>query len=179
MKKILTITEQDINPQAPDLETSAFYHRRASRAIVLNDQGKVALLKVNNRNYHKLPGGGIEDGEDEITALHRELLEEIGCNAVVVSEVGEIVEYRNKWQLKQTSYGYLAKQDGAQQEVAFTEHEQEEGFEVVWASSIDRAIALLEQDVPSNYDGHFIQRRDLALLRAAKQTLFSREIPDN
>ena len=104
-------------------------------------------------------------------ALERELLEEIGCHADVTREIGEIIEFRDKWQMKQISHCYLANQAGKQQASQFTQSEIEEGFEVVWASNLSAAIKLLEQDQPQNYDGLFIQRRDITFLKAAKELI--------
>jgi ADP-ribose pyrophosphatase YjhB (NUDIX family) len=177
MKLLLTLKEQDIDPSAASVNPTDFSHRRAARAVVSNDQGEIGLLKVGNHNYHKLPGGGVEAGEDMQKALRRELLEEIGYEATVTAEVGEIVEYRDKWSLKQTSNCYLAKQIGQQQPPAFTEKELDDGFEIVWAPSIDGAIVLLEQDEPANYDGQFIKRRDLAFLEAAKLLVDRPKLP--
>ncbi len=168
MKNILTIHEQDINPDAPAIETGNFRNREAARAVVSDSAGKIALLRVGLHDYHKLPGGGIDDGEDVPTALERELLEEIGCKAEVTGEVGEIIEYRDQFELKQTSYCFIAKQIGEKGEPDFTEKELREQFSIVWTDNIDTAISLLEQDQPTNYEGKFIQKRDLALLKATK-----------
>ncbi len=40
-------------------------------------------------------GRGIEEGEDNIEALKRECMEEIGCTITNVRELGVIEEYRN------------------------------------------------------------------------------------
>lgn len=174
MKHLLTIHESDIYSEKEDLGPNGFKVRHAARAVVLNQRGNVALLKANTYNYHKLPGGGVELGEDMKVALQRELLEEVGCQADITGEVGEIVEYRDKWKLRQVSHCYLAKQVGEPRPPAFTQSEIDEGFEVVWADDIARAIKLLEQDKPENYDGMFIQRRDTKLLKAAQQLLKDR-----
>jgi 8-oxo-dGTP diphosphatase len=171
MKLLLTMTEKDIHPKSDIVKSANYKTRRAARAVVKNSRNQVALLKVGSHNYHKLPGGGVEKGEDLAVALERELLEEIGCKADVAAEVGKIVEYRDRWGLEQTSYCYLAAQVGSQQPTAFTDEERAEGFKVVWADTIDAAIYLLEQDHPDNYDGLFIQLRDLTFLRVAKQLL--------
>ncbi len=171
MKRLLTIHESDIYLGKDNIDPKDFRERSAARAVVLNSNNQVALLKANTFNYHKLPGGGVEDNEDMQLALKRELLEEIGCAADVIAEVGEVVEYRDKWGLKQTSHCYLVKQVGEQQAPSFTQSEIDEGFEIIWADNIDSAIELLKQDQPQNYDGLFIQRRDTALLQAAKESI--------
>ena len=171
MKHLLAIQETDIFPEKQNLDHESFRERNAARAVVLNSKNQVALLKVNTYNYHKLPGGGVEDSEDTLLALKRELAEEIGCEAEIVADIGEIIEYRDEWGLKQISHCYVAKQVGDQQPPSFTQSEIDEGFEIVWVNDIDSAISLLEHDQPQNYDGLFIQRRDATLLRAAKELL--------
>jgi len=169
MKHLLTIHESDIFPEKENLLSENFRTRHAARAIVFNDAGEVALLKAAAYSYHKLPGGGVEANEDMELALERELLEEIGCQADVTREIGEIIEFRDKWQMKQISHCYLANQVGKQQAPQFTQSEIEEGFEIVWAPNLSAAIKLLEQDQPQNYDGLFIQRRDITFLKAAQE----------
>ena len=171
MNTILTITHQDFFPDSPRLDTDTFRIREAARAVVVDENGRVALLKVGKHSYHKLPGGGIDEGEDKIEALSREFIEEIGCDANVIAGLGAIVELRDKWELKQTSYCYLAKQFGPISEPEFTPEEIADGFSVVWVDSVDIAITLLENDRPTNYEGLFIQKRDLTLLNHALHQL--------
>lgn len=171
MKLLLTIKEQDINPESPNVDVSAFRARGASRAVLLDKDGQVYLLNVSKHGYHKLPGGGIDEGEEIIQALERELLEEVGCKAEIVAELGTVIEYRNydDGGLKQTSYCYLAKQVGDQTDSALEEGELEEGMFEVKAKSIDEAITLLTNDKPDNLEGRFIQKRDITFLNAAKE----------
>jgi 8-oxo-dGTP diphosphatase len=58
--------------------------RMSARAIIEHD-GKYLLVrqKSNSGTFWCLPGGGIEDGEDVISALERELIEETGIKPVV------------------------------------------------------------------------------------------------
>lgn len=169
MKTLAEIHHTDIVPAEANKNPKAFDHRRAARAIVFNSAGGVALLYVGKYGYHKLPGGGVEDGEDIAQALERELIEEIGCKVNVTSELGQIIEYRDLWNQKQTSECFVAQQIGAAGQPQFTAEEQSEGFEVVWAPSLDRALSLLESEHPDHYGAKFIHARDLCFLRAAGQ----------
>lgn len=51
---------------------------------------------MTKKFYHKLPGGGVEEGEDIETGLRRESFEEIGCTIEYIHELGTIEEYRNE-----------------------------------------------------------------------------------
>jgi 8-oxo-dGTP diphosphatase len=152
------------------MDGSNFNYREAARAVVL-DGMRVALLKVNKHHYFKLPGGGIEDGEDASTGLARETLEEIGCRIKVTSEVGQIVEYRDQWQLRQVSYCYVANKVGDAIPPHFTGEELADGFEIVWAPDIHAAIRLVNETKSDGYEAPFIRRRDALFLEAAKVQL--------
>ncbi|HET6746943.1 MAG TPA: NUDIX domain-containing protein [Candidatus Saccharimonadales bacterium] len=168
MKQLLTLRDEDVFTDAKNLTPDGWFTRNAARAVLFSDTGEVYLLKMSARHYHKLPGGGVNEGEPREDALYRELLEEVGCPATIESELGEIVEYRNGMQMEQHSYCYIARQSAPLGETALEEGELEEGAETVVAKNIDEAIALLENDEPTNYGGHFIRQRDLCFLREAK-----------
>lgn len=173
MKLLPTIYDSDLLERAVNTSRVGYRLRTAARAIVYDDANHIALLRVGRDNYYKLPGGGIEDGEDQKQALRRELLEEIGCEAEIIGEVGEIVQYLDQIKLKQTSYCYLAKQIGEKNKPNFTDEELEKGFEIYWANDIDEAIKLLGSS-KTNYDsGTSIVKRDLTLLVAAKSMMQS------
>ncbi|HSX31398.1 MAG TPA: NUDIX domain-containing protein [Candidatus Saccharimonadales bacterium] len=168
MHTLLTLRDSDVFPGSQNNDPSGFSLRRAARAVILNHKDQVALLKVGKWYYHKLPGGGVEASEDMQLALERELLEEVGCRAEIVQEVGEIIEFQNEASKKQISHCWLARQIGDATEPSFTSKEQREGFAVVWADDIASAIALLSHDKPTDYTGNFIRQRDLRFLEAAK-----------
>src|SRR5450830_1921296 len=99
MKIIKIIWDTDIGANFP--VPSVYRERRASRAVVFDRDGNIALLDVSKRGYHKLPGGGIDEGEDILAALNRETMEEIGCTIGNIRELGIIEEYRNNYELHQ------------------------------------------------------------------------------
>lgn len=51
--------------------------------------GKYVVLAHEQKKYkYSLSGGGVDDGEDNITAIKRELLEELNMNVEVVRSLG-------------------------------------------------------------------------------------------
>lgn len=51
--------------------------RNSARSIILRE-GRIAMIHSLKQNYYKLPGGGIEPGEDPVAAMIRETREEAG-----------------------------------------------------------------------------------------------------
>ena len=135
MEIIKIIRDADIGASFPAPAT--YRERRASRAIVFDQDGKIALLDATKKNYHKLPGGGIDEGEDVQMALDRELMEETGCSVENLRELGIIEEYRNNYELHQTSYCFLADLVGEKGTSNLEEGEIAEGFETVWVNLED------------------------------------------
>lgn len=138
--------------------------RRAVRAIVYDADHNIALLHVSNLGYYKLPGGGIEDGENVIDALKRECLEEIGCEIETEEELGMTIEFRAEHDLKQESFFYTAHVVGEKGEPSLTEVEHGMGFKTVWVS-LEEAISLGEKSRTDDYQGRFVVPRDFTVLR--------------
>jgi 8-oxo-dGTP pyrophosphatase MutT (NUDIX family) len=163
--KLMTL----LNPEnATEEEVAKYKTREAARAVVFDNDGKIALLNVSKWNYHKLPGGGIDEGESIIAALKRECREEIGCEIEVTAELGEILEYRKMFNVKQTSYCYLAKVVGEKGEPAFMLDEIDDGFKVEWVS-IEKAKSLFDSEKPLEKQGElYIVPREKIILALAE-----------
>ena len=61
--------------------------RDAARAVVLDPDDRVLLVRFEfpiTGTRWALPGGGVDPGEDHVTALRRELVEEVGLHDVEI-----------------------------------------------------------------------------------------------
>lgn len=157
-----------LNPEnVSEAEVASYTIRKAARGVIMDSEGNVALLHVTKDGYYKLPGGGLEGNEDSLIAFARECKEEIGCDIEVTQELGQIVEYRKMYLLKQTSYCYVGKVVGEKKAPSFTESELAGGFVVEWLP-IDSAVEKVRNGKTSNPEGTlFIIPRDVAILEAA------------
>lgn len=149
-----------------------FITRTASRAVLIDDNYRVAVINATNRGYYKLPGGGIDDGELISEALHREVIEEAGWKIEPLCALGYTHETRHKFEQFNYSYAFLARATeyvGAQ----LMEDEAEDGFELEWFDNIDAAIAAVEKVDTTDmiYQAKFFTARELAILRAARKVL--------
>ena len=64
--------------------------------VVLNNKNKVFVAKRidNPKNYWQMPQGGVDDGEDFLTAAYRELEEETSIkNVKLIKEIDGIMTY--------------------------------------------------------------------------------------
>ena len=162
------IRDADLAAGRPETEAEderTFTLRQAARAVLLDESGRMALMHVAQGGYHKLPGGGIEDGEDVFAALRREMREEAGAEIRITGEIGMTAEYLGDYRMKQFSYAYSARVVGTPGVSAFTEQERADGFVPEWVRP-EEALRMMESERPAGYSGQSIRLRDLAILRA-------------
>lgn len=144
-----------------------YWIRRAARGVLVWGN-KIALLNVTKYHYHKLPGGGIEEGESKNEAFKREVLEETGADCEIKDYAGVTVEYRAQEKLLQISYVFLAEVVGEPGKVKFELSENDEGFRLEWIP-VEKIQEVFNQDKPSNYEGSkFICKRDKAIINFYK-----------
>ena len=164
--KLLT---EIMDEEYPNQYEVSYKVRKASRAVILNEKKQIAVLYVSRDNYHKLPGGGIEENESIFMALHREVLEEVGAIVEVKEAVGVIIEYRNYFKQLQISYCFLATLK-ALSSSNLTDYEKNEVFILKWMS-LEEALLSVKNDQPTTYMGRFIKKRDYSFLLEAKELL--------
>lgn len=103
----------------------AYIKRESVRGIIIED-GKIYLSHARINDTYKIPGGGIDLGENLIDALIREVREEVGID-VDLSSIKEYGHYIEKWKsIKDgeddkiwfnTSYYFICKRLGSVKDI--------------------------------------------------------------
>jgi 8-oxo-dGTP diphosphatase len=87
----MTQEENAIPEFGNKLEGINYIDRPGAYAVIQNNEKQIAVIQTGNGCF--LPGGGLDPGETEVDALHRELMEETGFQISVTAEIGSAVEY--------------------------------------------------------------------------------------
>ncbi len=143
----------------------------ATRTVLFDNEGKVAIINVTKHGYYKIPGGGIEDGEDWDFAARREVAEEAGCDCRILDQLGEIRTDIPVFGLRDISEGFIAEVVGEKSAPKYEAWEQERGFQVEWFRDLDEAIRVIEQNEVKESGMERMQSRDLEFLKLAREKL--------
>ena len=94
--------ELKINLQDTEWKYDYIDHdRNIARAIVYDESGQFYFVRANRDDDFgkatliETAGGGVEEGEDLIAAIKRELKEELGADVEVVCKIGVVSDYYN------------------------------------------------------------------------------------
>ncbi len=161
MKLIKEITDKEVLG-TDGLSTAK--PRYTARAILRNKDNKYAVMYSYKFNLHSLPGGGVDEGEDVVSALKREILEETGCLCDDIKELGFVSENRFHCDYTQISYYYIVETSGATQKTQMTEDEIINNTETQW-HTLEDMIALISSPVHDTNQRKFLQARDVAALK--------------
>jgi ADP-ribose pyrophosphatase YjhB (NUDIX family) len=142
--------------------------RKAVRAVIFNDDNKIAILSVKNGIYHKIPGGGIKNNERQQEALRREVKEEAGCEVEIINKLGEsqFVDPDGSRTIHHSTC-FLAKKTKDYGQQYFTKAELENKFKLLWLD-IDDAIKLFENVKTKELFELEMNKRDLQFVKLAK-----------
>lgn len=77
------------------------------KAVILDDRGRILVVKERGRDWWDIPGGGIDHGETIDQALKRELYEEVSFQGdfdfeVLLAEDPQYLENLNLYQMRIT-----------------------------------------------------------------------------
>lgn len=169
-KNIATITDKDFNIEEKINQDNPII-RVGARGIITNDNGEIAIIYKKNKNEYKLPGGGVEDGENTEIAFKRECEEELGCQIEILEKLGTVEEYKSQENFKQLSFVYLGYKKADLEANKLTTQEQEEGTRFIWlpkTEALDKMRASLNNLKSSKYDNvyrtRFMVLRDIKIL---------------
>ena len=164
------------HPDIEHLDDKIIFQRNAARAIVLDGED-VLLLYTERYHDYTLPGGGIDDGEDVIAGLVRELEEETGAkNIHSIKPFGIFEEFRPWYKddadvMHMTSYCYTCKIDRELGETSYEDYEVKNGMRPVWMNVHD-AIAHNEKTMAETpKKGMSIERETFLLQLISKELL--------
>ena len=164
---------QEIHPSDVGIDNEKrenYKTRKTARAVVFRDDKKIAILFISRDNYHKLPGGEIEENEDPKRGVLREVLEETGANIEVMKEIGSIAEYKDRMGILQISHCFTAKTIGKAGKPQFNKKEADSGYKLKWLKPKE-AIKLMESDKPNSYEGNFVIYRDAIFIKKSLENV--------
>lgn len=138
--------------------------RLTARAIVRNQDGLYAVMYSDKFKLHSLPGGGVEEGEDVLTALCREVYEETGCVCDEIKELGIVAENRASLDYTQINYYFVVTTTHTPGENHLTESEQASRTVVQW-HSFEKMVRLINEQEFDRVQGKYLKARDVAALK--------------
>lgn len=139
-------------------EERFFYFVRAERD---DDFGKATLIETS--------GGGVEQGEDLLAAIKRELKEELGANVEILCKIGVISDYYNLIHRHNINNYYLCKVISFG-EKNLMQDEIEEFHLSTLKLTYEEAIQEYERCACTKI-GRLVANRELPILQQAKKIM--------
>lgn len=164
MKLLAEISDATLGIGSVEIIGNTYKLQKGVRAILRKGDGTIGIQYLANDTFHKLPGGGVENGETLHEALTRELKEEVGCTATIGDCLGTVIEYREKHNLIQIGYCFVADLIEFTSEPELEKEEVASGLTTLWETP-ESAARLMENDSSKIYQAPFIRERELAFLR--------------
>ncbi|MFT2097762.1 NUDIX hydrolase [Marinomonas sp. 2405UD66-6] len=163
----MRLLKSTVHPSLNSLDQSSFL-RLAARGIVLKGE-EILMLYTQRYDDYTLPGGGIDEGENQIEGLIRELAEETGAqNIRNVKAFGMYEEFRPWYKedfdiVQMKSYCYTCDIDDELGETNLEDYEVKNGMKAVWINVHDAIEHNLNTIKNSDKKGMSIERETFLL----------------
>lgn len=149
--------------------------RRIARGIVYDDEGNFYFVRAERDDVFgkattiETAGGGVEEGEDLLQAIKRELNEELGVEVEVVQKIGVVSDYYNIIHRHNINNYFLCKV------ISFGDkHLTEDEIDSFHLSTLkltyDEAVAEYEKRKETRL-GRLVANRELPILKRAKEII--------
>lgn len=167
MELLFEIDKKDYDPNGE------VFSRPSARAIIIQD-GKIAVIYSRKNQFYKIPGGGVESGEDNITAMIREVKEEVGLTVKpeTIKEFGyvhRIQKGKHEPVFIQDNFYYWCDVENSQELPQYSDAEMREEFVPVFVD-LAEAIRVNEEFVKANSLNTMIER-ELRVLRMVQEKM--------
>ncbi|MBY8272677.1 NUDIX domain-containing protein [Vibrio fluvialis] len=164
------------HPEVEPLSQQRILQRKAARAIVLDGED---ILMLYTERYHDytLPGGGVDEGEDILQGMVRELEEETGAqNIHNIKPFGLYEEFRPWYKddadvMHMVSYCFTCKIDRELGDTNYEDYEIKNGMKPVWINIRDAIMHNELTMAESEKKGMSIERETFLLRLIAKELL--------
>lgn len=140
--------------------------REASRGVVFNKNGEIAMLFMKQNEAFKLPGGGIEGIETKEATFLREIREEMGYDLSFCKYIGSIEEHKNQTGFYQYSHCFIGRIGTTQYEIDLTDQEKALGLQLCWMDPQEAYTKMKYYLVKCHdYQLKFMVLRDLYIIK--------------
>ena len=164
----MQILKTHYHPEVETLENKSIFTRLATRSIAIHGNN-ILLLHTERYEDYSLPGGGLDDGENRIEGMKRELNEETGAKDIRnIKPFGVYEEYR-PWHKSDydiqhmISYCYTCEISKELGESKLEAYETKNGMKAIWIN-IHEAIKYNKKTIAnSNKKGMSIERETFLL----------------
>ncbi len=160
------------HPSIDTFDGKSIFTRKSTRAIALVGE-EILLLYTERYHDYSLPGGGLNEGEDIICGMIRELAEETGAqNIRNIRELGIYEEYRPWYKedfdiMHMISYCFTCEVNDSLGDTSFEHYEVSNGMRPGWIN-IHEAIAHNEETLNSSDKRGMSIERETFLLHYIK-----------
>ncbi len=169
----MQVLKTHYHPEIKSLENKSVFTRLSTRSIAV--QGNTILLLYTERyEDYSLPGGGLDEGEDKIEGMMRELREETGAQDIQnIQPFGVYEEYRPWYKpdydiQHMISYCYTCDISQELGRTKLESYETNNGMKPVWIN-IHEAIEHNKKTMAtSEKKGMSIERETFLLKRIAE-----------